>query len=252
MVETTGRAAAAHRWGQTRICEQASWWELPPGRLGLAAPRGDGEVIILEPTASESLTLSPLHPGQLCNSSGPGLHTFWDSIRAVHRKSKGSKRQLQRVYYMSPHTEHLLHILWWPHRDPVNTEQLYASSDPTEELEEPFTSWQQPPLRENRDHVPLIGFSLSPAHPRGGAGESLVCICVLTSPRLSDSHPSPLSSPFPFSLPRSSAVSLTLTGPCMGTGTVMQTARTRPLSSRRCCPAAEFAPPREQRREQER
>ena len=153
---------------------------------------------------------------------------------------------------MSRHTERLLHILWWPHRDPVNTEQLYASSDPTEELEEPFTSWQQPPQRENCDHVPLIGFSLSPAHPRGGAGASLVCICVLTSPPLSDSHRSPLWSPFPFSLPRSSAVSLTLPGPCVGTSTVMKMARTRPLSSGRCCPAAECAPPREQRREQER
>ena len=118
---------------------------------------------------------------------------------------------------MSPHTERLLHILWWPHRDSVNTEQLYASSDPTEELEQPFTGWQQPPQRGT---VVMFLWSTSPSPQLspsfctlwGGAAASVVCICVLTLPHLSDSHPSPLTSPFPVSLPLSSAVSLTFTG----------------------------------------
>lgn len=68
-----------------------------------------------------------------------------------------------------------------------------------EELEEPFTGWQQPPQRENRGHLPLIRSPLSPAHPRGGAGR-LPSVSV-SSGRLLSLTPTLL--PSPFSLPAS-------------------------------------------------
>lgn len=88
-----------------------------------------------------------------------------------------------------------------------------------------------------------------PQRTLGGAGRLPVCICVLRSPPLTP-HPSP-SSPFPFSLLKLiSGVSDTYWA-LHGHWHCDEDGQDPPLSlSLR--PAAEYAPPREQRREQER
>lgn len=88
-----------------------------------------------------------------------------------------------------------------------------------EELEEPLTGWQQPPQRENRGHLPLIRSS-SPQRTLGvGMGRLRLYLCSQVASSLTPTLlPSCHHSLSPCLL--ISGVSLTPTGPCMGTGTV--------------------------------
>lgn len=145
------------------------------------AGQGDGGGVTRSLRETYPFLLWPL---QHHNSSGPGFTIFWDFIRAVHRNSKGAKQPPhQRVYYIFPHTESLLHILY-DHTGILFTQSCFILAEiPLKSSRSHLLAGGSNCGREEHSHVPTRCFSFSPTQsflPLPSLGAFIGCICVLT------------------------------------------------------------------------